>query len=319
VSRRRSGPRALALAALAGAVAVVGGTGVLTSVASGGPEPAGHVREYWVAAVPVTWNVVPNERNAIEGESFTPDKTVFRTVVYRQYTKDFAKPISNEAGDQGIQGPLLRARVGDTLLVHFQNLDTLTNRPHSMHFHGVRYRFGSDGAYIPGFSGPGANVKPGQTFTYRLVAERASEGVWPYHDHSPSMMESIDGGLYGALSILGPDEKAPDKEFVVYLSSHLGFMTIDGRAFVGNTPVFHAKVGDVVQWDVLAIGDDFHTFHVHGHRWLTADGPRDTQVIGPAESYKIRWTEDTPGTWLYHCHVESHMMNGMIGIYRVSR
>ena len=80
-----------------------------------------------------------------------------------------------------------------------------------------------------------------------------------------------------------------------------------------------AKVGDVVQWDVLTIGDDFHTFHVHGHRWLTADGPRDTQVIGPAESYKIRWREDTPGTWLYHCHVESHMMNGMIGIYRVSR
>ena len=49
-------------------------------------------------------------------------------------------------------------------------------------------------------------------------------------------------------------------------------MTIDGRAFVGNTPVFRAKVGDVVQWDVLALGDDFHTFHVHGHRWLTADG-----------------------------------------------
>ena len=52
---------------------------------------------------------------------------------------------------------------------------------------------------------------------------------------------------------------------------------------------------------------------------MTADGPRDTQVIGPAESYKIRWTEDTPGTWLYHCHVESHMMNGMIGIYRVTK
>src|SRR4029079_14371635 len=104
-------------------------------------------------------------------------------------------------------------------------------------------------------------------------------------------------------------------------------MTIDGRAFVGNTPVFHARVGELVQWDVLAIGDDFHTFHVHGHRWIQPDGtPRATQgvgpagptratrVCGPAESFKIRWREDTPGTWLYHCHVESHMMNGMIGI-----
>ena len=36
-----------------------------------------------------------------------------------------------------IPGPLLRARVGDRLLVHFKNLDTLYKRPHSMHFHGV--------------------------------------------------------------------------------------------------------------------------------------------------------------------------------------
>ena len=99
-----------------------------------------------------------------------------------------------------------------------------------------------------------------------------------------------------------------------------GQLTINGRAFVGNTPVYRAKVGEVVQWDVLAIGSDFHTFHVHGHRWLQADGtPRDTQTIGPAESFRVRWREDTPGTWLYHCHVEEHMMNGMIAIYRVSR
>ena len=204
--------------------------------------------------------------------------------------------------------------------MHFRNLDTLTNHPHSMHFHGVRYRFGSDGAYIPGFSGAGANVKPGETFTYRLEAEQTARGVWPYHDHSPSMMESIEGGLFGTLSILGRDEPAPDREFVVYLSSQLGFNTINGRAFVGNTPVFRAKVGDLVQWDVLAIGSDFHTFHVHGHRWVQRDGtPRDTQVVGPAESFRVRWREDTAGTWLYHCHVEDHMMNGMIAIYRVSR
>ena len=123
-----------------------------------------------MAAVPVTWNVVPNERNAIEGERFTPAQTVFRTVAYRQYTKDFAKQLPNGPANPGLQGPLLHARVGDRIVVHFQNLDTVTNHPHSMHFHGVRYRFGSDGAYIPGFSGPGANVKPGETFTYRLEA-----------------------------------------------------------------------------------------------------------------------------------------------------
>ena len=91
----------------------------------------------------------------------------------------------------GIAGPLLRARVGDTLKIHFKNMDTEFGRPHSMHFHGVHYRVESDGAFIPGFSGRGANVKPGRHYTYTLQAERDSVGIWPYHDHSPSMHESI--------------------------------------------------------------------------------------------------------------------------------
>ncbi len=314
----------LALLTLALSTAAIAAAGLITHVvgaaAADAPKAQGHLVEVWVAAVPVTWNVVPNGHDAIGHMEHAPSETTFRTVVYREFTRDFAKPIPNAAGNRGIQGPLIHARVGDTILVHFRNLDTTFNRPHSMHFHGVHYRFGSDGSYIPGFSGPGANVKPGQTFTYRLVAGPESAGVWPYHDHSPSMMDSIEGGLYGTLSILAPGEKAPDREFVVYLESQQGFMTINGRAFVGNTPVFRARVGETVQWDVLSLGDDFHTFHVHGHRWRTPDGAvRDTQVIGPAESYKIRWREDAPGTWLYHCHVESHMMNGMIGIYRVTR
>jgi len=317
----------LALLTLTLSTVAIAAAGLITHVvgasAADPPRSANaprHVVEVWVAAVPVTWNVVPNGHDAIGHMEHAPSETTFRTVVYREFTRDFAKPIPNAAGNRGIQGPLIHARVGDTILVHFRNLDTTFNRPHSMHFHGVHYRFGSDGSYIPGFSGPGANVKPGQTFTYRLVAGPESAGVWPYHDHSPSMMDSIEGGLYGALSILAPGEKAPDREFVVYLESQQGFMTINGRAFVGNTPVFRARVGETVQWDVLSLGDDFHTFHVHGHRWRTPDGAvRDTQVIGPAESYKIRWREDAAGTWLYHCHVESHMMNGMIGIYRVTR
>ena len=59
------------------------------------------VREDWVAAVPVTWNVVPNQRNAIEGARFAQGETVVRTVVYRQYTKDFAKQIPNGDGNPG--------------------------------------------------------------------------------------------------------------------------------------------------------------------------------------------------------------------------
>ncbi len=295
----------------------------LTGATSSGARPSGRTLDYWVAAVPVTWNAAPNGRDGITGMPVPKEETIFDTVIYRRYTPNWRKPLDNAPRDSAdgllIPGPLIRARVGDRLRIHFKNMDTLRNDPHSMHFHGVHYKPTSDGAYVPGFSGKDANVKPGQSYTYELTAGEDSAGVWPYHDHSPSMMDSIDGGMYGMLSILGRSERAPDHEFEVALAPMGKLMAIDGRSFVGNTPVFHAKVGDVVQWDVMAMGSDFHTFHVHGHRWLTPGKvPRDTQTVGPAESFKIRWTEDAPGTWLYHCHVEDHMMRGMIGIYRVS-
>jgi FtsP/CotA-like multicopper oxidase with cupredoxin domain len=307
-----------------GVCVIVASLLALAPGAAGRKGESGPTVEYWIAAVPITWNIVPNERDAIEGKTFQPEETTFETVVYKAYTHDWQQPLPDRSGitgdNDGIPGPLIHARVGDTVLVHFKNLDTLRFQPHSMHFHGFRYVFGSDGAFIPGFSGPGANVKPGDSFTYRLRAVPGSAGVWPYHDHSPSMMDSIAGGMYGAISILSPRQRPPDREFVVFLSSHLKFMTINGRAFVGNTPVLHARVGEVVQWDVLAIGDDHHTFHLHGHRWRNPDGTFiDTRTIGPAESFSFRIREDVPGTWLYHCHVEGHMARGMIGIYRVAR
>jgi manganese oxidase len=286
------------------------------------PSASARTVNYWVAAKPVSWNMVPNQRDAIMGTTYAPSQTVFPTVVYRRYSRGWKKPLRNiGAGTSNqnlIPGPLLRARVGDKLLVHFKNMDTAFHRVHSMHFHGVHYRPSSDGAYLPGFSGRDAAVKPGHSYTYTLRAGSDSVGVWPYHDHSQSMEESIAGGMYGMLSILGPGQQRPDREFEVVFAPMGQFQTIDGRAFVGNTPVFTSKVGETVQWDVMAMGSEHHTFHVHGHRWKAPDGSdRDTQTLGPAETFVFRWREEDPGTWLYHCHVEAHMMAGMIGIYRV--
>jgi len=288
-----------------------------------GPAPASATtRDVWVAAVPKTWNAVPNARDAIHGTRFDAAATTFPTVVYRRYTRGWKRPLrlGFEAGTgaASINGPLIRARVGDRLRIHFANLDSLYERAHSMHFHGVEYEPSSDGIWLPLFSGKGGNVKPGQRFTYKLTAGRGSAGFWPYHDHSTSMEESIAGGMFGGLSIARRGERRADREFVTAFSPWHGFQTINGRAFVGNTPVFEARVGERIQWNVMAMGDEFHTFHVHGHRWRTESGtPEDTRGLGPAESFRVRWREDAPGTWLYHCHVESHMAQGMIGLYRV--
>lgn len=57
----------------------------------------------------------------------------------------------------------------------------------------------------------------------------------------------------------------------------------------------------------IGMNDEFHTFHVHGHRWKDASGVFvDTPTVGPSETVTARFTEDNPGRWLYHCHVFSH-------------
>jgi len=294
--------------------------------ASAGAPATAHaaVRDVWIAAVPTNFNIVPSEADRITDQRFDPAETLFPTVVYRRTTPGWRRPLRNSparnVGRDAIPGPLIHARVGDRIRVHFKNLDNFYKRPHSMHFHGVRYRPSSDGSFVPGITGPDGNVKFGHSWTYRLRAVAGSAGVWPYHDHSPSMMESIGGGMYGALSILGRGERRPDREFVVFFSHTKRFETINGRAFVGNTPIYRSRVGQLIQWDVLAIGSDHHTFHVHGHRWRGPGGvPQDTRTLGPAESFRVRFREKEPGIWLYHCHREDHMERGMIGLYSVKR
>jgi FtsP/CotA-like multicopper oxidase with cupredoxin domain len=296
---------------------------VLTVVASLAFAPAADARtlHYWIAAVPETWNVVPSGQDPMTGLVFPPENTTMQTVLYRKFTANWASPAPNRfyVGDNdGIPGPTIRATVGDTVLVHFKNMDTLRNQPHSMHFHGFRYEFASDGSFIPGVSGPAANVPPGGTATYRLQARKSSKGVWPYHDHSASMEPSIAGGMYGAIIVRGVKERRPNRQNIVFFSSHLGFETVNGRAFIGNTPTFRARIGELVEWDVLAIGSEHHTFHLHGHRWKAPDGRFvDNVTVGPADAFRVRIREDVRGAWLYHCHVETHQVAGMIGLYRV--
>ena len=176
---------------------------------------AARTLDYWVAAVPTSWSIVPNGHDAIMGMPVALEDSVFPTVVYRRFTPHWRRAEANapraSADGLAIPGPLIHARVGDRLRIHFKNLDTLRHDPHSMHFHGVHYRPSSDGAYVPGVSGGDAEVKVGHTWTYRLTAGEDSAGVWPYHDHSPSMHHSIDGGMFGMLSILGRHERAPDQ------------------------------------------------------------------------------------------------------------
>jgi len=219
----------------------------------------------------------------------------------------------------------------------------------TMHPHGVKYTPEYDGAYMGEYTRAGGFIAPGETFTYQWECTPQSVGTWPYHDHSlpqsivaqtpntgrgkpvsagGEVMEiGAELGLFGVLAIT--DEQTPevDREFVLFLHDaspgdvpSLGRPAdmFNGGAFLGNTPTFVARSGDRVRWRIAALGNDFHVFHLHGHRWHSQGGWVDSQIIGPSTTLTVEYTEDNPGEWLYHCHVIEHMMGGMVGRYTVT-
>ncbi len=282
------------------------------------PAPGGQRREVWLQAERAPWTIVPTKRDEMMDEK-VKGRTKFTAFVYRLYTQDWAQPI----GPPSMPGPVLEAEVGDTLVVNFRNK---TNAPVTVHPHGVFYTEDMDGAYKGKYTQPGGFVKPGKTFRYVWDCREGTEGVWPYHDHGPLDPLPLYKGLFGIIHVRPKGAPRPDVDHYIVMHSLIPSATglarpyqcINGHAFAGNTPTLRSKVGQRVAQHVFGMSNDFHTYHLHGHRWTDADGTViDNVTIGPADSYSLEFTEDNPGRWFYHCHVFSHLHEGMNGWYIV--
>lgn len=129
-------------------------------------------------------------------------------------------------------------------------------------------------------------------------------------------------------------------------------MLINGRKFMGNTPTLIAGSETKMRFGLVGMNNMvFHTFHLHGHRWVIpgpagnnpggGNGPEaiensplvnaasqfeDTKIFGPANSLSFTINQGTfmgppigaaLGEWHMHCHVLGHMMSskggGMMG------
>lgn len=109
-----------------------------------------------------------------------------------------------------LPGPLIRAKVGDRLVVHFTNH---LPEPTTIHWHGLRISAAMDG--VPDHPHP--PVAPGESFVYDFVLPDA--GTYWYHPHFNSAAQ-LGNGLYGAL-VVDPDEPEPEglgDELVLVLS-----------------------------------------------------------------------------------------------------
>lgn len=83
-----------------------------------------------------------------------------------------------------IPGPLIRGKVGTTIVIDFSNR---LKEPSSIHWHGLRIENAMDG--VPGVTQD--PVEPGENFRYRLKLEDA--GTFWYHPHFNSS-EQLERG-----------------------------------------------------------------------------------------------------------------------------
>ena len=297
------------------------------------------VREYWIAAEKVSWDYAPSARNQIhpdEGLGVWGDSLKYKKYRYIGYTDNtYAVPLPQEDW-MGILGPQIRGVVGDNIVVHFLNR---TDRPLSMHPHGVLYSKDDEGA--DGHN-KGANVLPGESYIYTWgVDEDSGPGpndpssiVWLYHSHVLGE-EEMNLGLVGAIIITrkgmevshsNPFPRDVDHEFISLFmifneknGEESGLkQAINGRIF-GNLNGYEVKIGDRVRWHVAALGNeqDNHTVHWHGQTVLNQGHRTDVIEVLPASMVSVDMTPRSLGSWLLHCHVNDHMLAGMSARWHV--
>lgn len=276
-------------------------------------------RQYFIAAEHVEWNYAPLGRDPVFEQPIPEpfgNQLEYEKIRYIEYTDDSFTTQVPQPEWLGILGPTIRGVVGDTLKVTFINR---TDRHLSIHPHGVKYDKDNEGAPSGPNSGAGAEVAPGERFTYTWEVDAGagpapgepSSKVWLYHSHVDEVRDVLDG-LVGTIIVTDPtnarSDGTPDdvdREFVTLFlifdenaagGGHDGGEApdagptqeetegnlkhaINGLIF-GNLRGLEMNKGDRVRWYVVGLGDEPDLHTPHWHgETLLLDGRSRTDVI----------------------------------------
>ena len=183
-----------------------------------------------------------------------------------------------------------------------------------------------------------------------------SSVLWMYHSHFIESRD-MNAGLVGPIIVTRkgmakPDgsPKDVDREFVVafavfdesvsplYMTNVVQrartanstirdpgfpkatlFYSLNGFTY-GNLPMLTMKKGEHVRWYLLSNSneDDVHAPHWHGQTVISNMMRTDTLNLGPMMMMVADMIPDEVGTWLFHCHVNDHLDNGMVGRFTVT-
>ncbi len=228
-----------------------------------------------------------------------------------------------------VPGPQIIVDVGDNVQVELTNNTPMGT---DIHWHGIDTPNDQDGV-SPFTQDP---IKTGEMFTYEFVAEKQSIGM--YHAHLHSQI-SVVNGMFGAfrigerpyprgMTVSGitiPEDFEPDVELPMVLNDAgtIG-LTLNGKSFPGTEPLV-LETGQWVAADYYNEGLTAHPMHQHQFNQLVyakdgipLDYPywADTINVAPGERYSVIFQATSPGVWVWHCHILTHVERdtGMFGM-----
>jgi FtsP/CotA-like multicopper oxidase with cupredoxin domain len=102
---------------------------------------------------------------------------------------------------------------------------------------------------------------------------------------------------------------------------------INGSPFAARHPI-SAKPGETQVWTIVNKTKWSHPFHLHGFFFQVLDENgqhvtplewKDTVNVPLEQTLKlvVRYDEDRPGSWMYHCHILDHADGGLMGMVDV--
>ncbi|KAJ0004534.1 hypothetical protein NQD34_010748 [Periophthalmus magnuspinnatus] len=325
--------------------------------------------EYFISAEEMVWNYSPKRQWELEkhGTGKNSPSNIFveqgknmigsryKKVVYREYTDEtfhFKKSRSPSQKHLEILGPIIKAEVGEQIIVTFKNKAT---RPYSLTAQGIR----SSGSHVhvqPGYvlqltwdippsAGPGDSDPDCITYAYYSTVD---------------FIKDMYSGLLGPLVVCRPGTLTSDRKivnvdkefallFMVYDENQSWYLDENIRTYLGVDPdnvtddadfmesnMMHGINGKVygnlqglvmtegqrVNWYLLGMGNevDMHTVHFHAQTFTyRTDRVHRADVFDlfPGTFQTIEMVAQSPGTWLLHCHVSDHIHAGMETVYTI--
>lgn len=87
----------------------------------------------------------------------------------------------------------------------------------------------------------------------------------------------------------------------------------------GNLPLLTIKKGEHVRWYLLSNNneEDVHDPHWHGQTVVSYGMRADTVFLDPLAMIVADMVAQSEGTWLFHCHVNEHLVGGMVALFQV--